>query len=273
MKKLMFMMLVLVAAEVRAELYTVGVGSLNLRSEPNYRNDKNIIDSLGEGTQLEFLEEAGDYVKVRVRDGQTQAGKTGYVWKDHIEALTGYDGINEGNDAVNAGQPQMPLCAMSTFRISSGYGMRTHPITKRRRLHSGCDLAVPKGSLVRAAAAGKVKRAGRNGGYGNTIDIEHKGELKDLKGVVRSSRGYTTRYAHLWKILVKAGQSVEKGQVIGKVDSTGSSTGHHLHFEIALPYKNRQNTGGRVDPKQFVNLQDGKAACPDNSSRPTSVSQ
>lgn len=106
-------------------------------------------------------------------------------------------------------------------RISSKPGMRRHPILKKRKFHAGWDYAAPKGTPVKAAAKGKVNFAGNAGAYGKLIKITH-------------GEGYETRYAHLSKILVKAGQEVSAGQHIGNVGSTGRSTGPHLHFEKRL---------------------------------------
>lgn len=111
-----------------------------------------------------------------------------------------------------------PLRAPQT----SGFGMRTHPISGTARLHAGIDLGAPTGTPIGAAAAGVVVRAGVMGGYGNTVDIRH-------------ADGTTTRYAHQSRILVRAGQRVVAGQTIGLVGSTGVSTGPHLHFEVRTP--------------------------------------
>ncbi|MBX3018761.1 MAG: M23 family metallopeptidase [Bdellovibrionaceae bacterium] len=103
-------------------------------------------------------------------------------------------------------------------RITSKQGMRRHPILKRMKYHSGTDIAAPKGTPVKAAAAGTVTKSGWSGGYGILVQLRHAG-------------GVVTRYAHLSKTLVRKGQSVGQGTVIGRVGSTGRSTGPHLHFE------------------------------------------
>lgn len=119
-------------------------------------------------------------------------------------------------------------------RLSSGYGWRVHPIKKVRKFHNGLDIANSSGTPIRAAAAGKVIKAasGWNGGYGTSIKIDH-------------GNGYVTHYAHLSSLSVKVGQTVSAGQVIGRMGSTGSSTGSHLHFEI---YKN----GKTVNPLDYL---------------------
>lgn len=104
--------------------------------------------------------------------------------------------------------------------ISSAFGWRIHPITGDSRLHSGTDLAAPLGTPVLAAYAGRVAIADFLGGYGLAVAMDHN------KGTQQ------TLYAHLSEIFVKPGEWVEQGMVIGRVGSTGFSTGPHLHFEF-----------------------------------------
>lgn len=106
-------------------------------------------------------------------------------------------------------------------RVSSDYGMRLHPILRTQRMHTGIDIAAPRGVDIVAADFGKVILADWMGGYGRTIIIDH-------------GQGVSTLYAHQNDLLVKQGDNVTKGQVIGKVGSTGQSTGPHLHFEVRL---------------------------------------
>jgi murein DD-endopeptidase MepM/ murein hydrolase activator NlpD len=108
---------------------------------------------------------------------------------------------------------------VSGKRISSLYGYRIHPITGRRLFHEGLDIAAAYGNGVYAYTDGRVVQAGWNGGYGNSILIDH-------------GNGLRTRYGHLSKISVRVGQRVSTGQRIGSVGSSGSSTGPHLHFEV-----------------------------------------
>jgi murein DD-endopeptidase MepM/ murein hydrolase activator NlpD len=105
--------------------------------------------------------------------------------------------------------------------LKSSFGMRYHPILGYKRMHSGIDIIAPSGTLVKAADGGEIIQAGYDGGYGNSIMVYHGG-------------GFATWYAHLSRILVSAGQTVERGQVIGLVGSTGMSTGPHLHFEVRI---------------------------------------
>ncbi|MGB3166289.1 MAG: peptidoglycan DD-metalloendopeptidase family protein [Alteraurantiacibacter sp.] len=131
-------------------------------------------------------------------------------------------------DAAGEGTMREGLIAPVPGAISSRYGMRRHPILGYRRMHSGVDFRGRSGTPIYAATDGTVNYSGRNGGYGNFVRIRHAG-------------GLSTGYAHMSRIAVRNGQSVERGQVIGYVGSTGLSTGPHLHYEM---YRN----GQKIDP-------------------------
>ncbi|MGE0465121.1 MAG: M23 family metallopeptidase [Steroidobacteraceae bacterium] len=103
--------------------------------------------------------------------------------------------------------------------ISSGFGRRVDPFTRRPALHAGIDFSAPHGTSILASAGGRVRRAGPFGAYGRTIEIDH-------------GDGLVTRYGHVYRILVRVGDTVLPGQAIATVGSTGRSTGPHLHFEI-----------------------------------------
>ena len=103
-------------------------------------------------------------------------------------------------------------------RISSKFGKRKHPIKKSVRHHEGVDLAAPKGAHVRAVQAGVVVFAGWYKGFGNLVTVMHGEETFSL-------------YGHLSEISTKAGTQIPAGSIIGRVGSTGNSTGNHLHFE------------------------------------------
>ena len=127
----------------------------------------------------------------------------------------------------------IPLKApMDYYYVSSKYGYRKDPITKKKRFHPGIDLAGTWHEDVQAPADGTVIFAGRNGGYGNLVKISHK-------------YGIVTAYGHLQKVLVRPGQKVTIGKIIGKMGSTGRSTGQHLHYEIYIDNKH-------VDPGIFI---------------------
>lgn len=111
----------------------------------------------------------------------------------------------------------------NNVRLTSGYGNRYHPLLHRRRMHTGVDWAAPRGTPILAAGNGVIEEAGRKGQYGNYIRIRH-------------ANGYQTAYGHLSRIApgVVQGVKVSQGQVIGKVGSTGLSSGPHLHFEVLV---------------------------------------
>lgn len=117
------------------------------------------------------------------------------------------------------------------FRISSSFGYRIHPITGKKKLHTGTDIAAPKGTKVMAAGNGEVIVAKYYGGYGNTVIIDHNGKW--------------TLYGHMSKISVKEGQIVKTGQKLGEVGSTGNSTGNHLHYEVRI-------NSEAVDPMKYT---------------------
>ncbi len=110
-----------------------------------------------------------------------------------------------------------PLPAV--FPVTSGFGMRVHPISGLASFHQGIDLGAPTGTPVRAAYSGQVVASGYAGGYGKAVVLAHDDSRR-------------TRYAHLSEIHVSEGDWVNQGDVIGAVGSTGNSTGPHLHFEF-----------------------------------------
>lgn len=116
--------------------------------------------------------------------------------------------------------------------ITSRFGNRTDPFFGRLALHAGIDFRAATGTEIRSTGAGTVVVAGRNGGYGNMVEIDH-------------GNGLTTRYAHLSRVLVKVGDHIEASTTIGLSGTTGRSTGPHLHYEV------RRN-GKAIDPMRFL---------------------
>jgi murein DD-endopeptidase MepM/ murein hydrolase activator NlpD len=115
---------------------------------------------------------------------------------------------------------------------TSGFGMRADPFIRAPAMHTGLDIRADTGEPARATAAGTVTMAGWNGGYGKMVEVDH-------------GNGFATRYAHLSAIDVEVGQAVRIGQVVGRVGSTGRSTGPHLHYETRVD-------GDAVDPQKFL---------------------
>lgn len=118
------------------------------------------------------------------------------------------------------------------YTLTSSYGFRYDPFNGRGAAHAGLDMAGITGEPIMAAAAGKVVRAGRHGGYGLMVEIDH-------------GKGITTRYAHLSRIGARVGQQVTMGEKIGALGSTGRSTGPHLHYEVRID-------GKAVNPRPFL---------------------
>lgn len=148
----------------------------------------------------------------------------------------GIENLRTALDALQAARETstaLPLAApVASGSISSGFGVRSDPFLGKAAMHTGIDFVAEAGSAVRATAAGKVVFAGDNGTYGRMVEIDH-------------GNGLTTRYAHMSSILVGLGDAVTTGALVGRVGSTGRSTGPHLHYEL-------RRTGDAVDPARYL---------------------
>ncbi len=158
-----------------------------------------------------------------------QLARDAFDWQLHrINAARAQ--INRLTHTLSALPVRKPLDG--DIELSSGFGVRSDPFTGSPALHTGLDLHGDQGDPVRASADGTVTAAGWSGGYGRVVDIDH-------------GNGVSTRYAHLSAIEVRVGQSVKAGQLIGKIGSSGRSTGPHLHYETRI-------RGEAVDPHKFL---------------------
>ncbi|MGL4542423.1 MAG: M23 family metallopeptidase, partial [Polymorphobacter sp.] len=136
--------------------------------------------------------------------------------------------------ALEAALVSVPAFApVANYVLTSGFGYRYDPFNGGAAMHAGIDMAGSHGEPIYAAAAGVVGTAARSGGYGNLIEIDH-------------GRGLATRYGHLSKLLVEEGATVKQGQLIGRMGSTGRSTGTHLHYEVRID-------GRAVNPRPYLN--------------------
>ena len=125
-----------------------------------------------------------------------------------------------------------PVSNKDLSRIASGFGYRIDPVYKTTKFHAGLDFAAPQGTPIYATANGTVETAGNTGnGYGNHV-------------VINNGYGYETLFGHMYKVKVKPGQKVKRGEVIGWVGSTGKSTGPHCHYEV-------HRNGEPVDPVYY----------------------
>lgn len=180
--------------------------------------------------------------QVRAEEAAVQAIKAQKVFiEGQIESLQRTsDAIADllGDDAVDADTEGIASILithpMPEYEPGSEFGLRTHPILGTTRLHAGVDIGAPSGATIYAPADGLVVSAGARGGYGNATIIDH-------------GSGLATLYGHQSVIDVTAGQQVKRGDPIGRVGSTGLSTGPHLHFETRIG-------GTPVDPESIVDF-------------------
>ncbi|HYJ81843.1 MAG TPA: M23 family metallopeptidase [Allosphingosinicella sp.] len=148
-------------------------------------------------------------------------------FKALFHSWTKLDQLEQGTVAIPSTEP------VRGTSFTSGYGVRSDPFRGRAAMHAGIDLAGPIGTPIYATANAIVGRSEyNNGGYGNLVELEH-------------GHGIQTRYGHLSKSLVTAGQRVKRGDVIGLMGSTGRSTGSHLHYEVRID-------GKAVNPVPFL---------------------
>ena len=171
------------------------------------------------------------------RLGQTGEGgpfesvKADPTFKALFSSWKKLDTLQDGVIAVPSEKP------VRTAAFTSGFGVRSDPFAARAAMHPGIDLAGPIGTPIYATADGTVLRAGWNaGGYGNLVEIDH-------------GKGIATRYGHMSVVLVSAGQHITRGQQIGRMGSTGRSTGSHLHYEVRID-------GRPVNPIPFMKSTD-----------------
>lgn len=137
----------------------------------------------------------------------------------YLSAAAVLDQLNGLSSAMDHIPLTLPVTASAGFDRSSGFGARVDPFTGRYAFHPGIDFAGPWGSVVHATAPGTVVFAGNRGGYGNMVEIDH-------------GYGIHTRYGHLSAITVRVGARIGKGASVGRVGSTGRSTGPHVHYEV-----------------------------------------
>lgn len=212
-----------------------------------------------ESQQLAFVDTATNAAQARLKETQTLVRRLGLdpdrLMAQSGGAATGVGGpyIPANSDALKGAEPRfkdlylswkkltaleaalssIPAFApVANYALTSGFGVRYDPFNGGAAMHAGIDMAGSTGEPIYAAAAGVVGEAGRANGYGNLIELEH-------------GRGMATRYGHLSKILVKAGDTVKQGQLIGRMGSTGRSTGTHLHYEVRID-------GRAVNPRPYL---------------------
>ena len=179
------------------------------------------------------LKKLGFYPSSKASDGRggplEKAGNA--TFKALFNSWKKLDSLQDGVISVPADKP------VRTAAFTSGYGVRSDPFKGGAAMHAGIDLSGPLGTPIYATADGIVTTAGWNsGGYGNLIKVDH-------------GRGIETRYGHLSSIGVSPGQRITRGQIIGRMGSTGRSTGSHLHYEVRID-------GRAVNPVPFMKSTD-----------------
>lgn len=159
------------------------------------------------------------------------ATKSDPTFKALFNSWKKLDSLQDGVIAVPSDKP------VKTAEFTSSFGIRNDPFGRGAAMHAGIDLAGPHGTPIYATADGVVMESGfNNGGYGNLIKLDH-------------GRGIETRYGHLSGMLVRPGDRVKRGQMIGRMGSTGRSTGSHLHYEVRID-------GRAVNPIPFMRSTD-----------------
>ena len=211
-----------------------------------------------ESEQLAFVDKAAGAAEAKLRDTQALIRRLGLDPSRFVQSSDW-----NGTAQTGVGGPYIPVSAdaeprfkdlfmswkklsnlqaavtsipafmpVKDYRYTSSYGVRFDPFNGGAAMHAGLDMAGSMGEPVYASASGTVDKAGRLGGYGNMIELDH-------------GKGIDTRYGHLSAILVKPGQHVQQGQMIGRMGSTGRSTGTHLHFEVRVD-------GRAVNPRPYL---------------------
>lgn len=196
------------------------------------QNKKGMFHLTKPGDSLDGI--IGTYEKLGAKREQILASNN---WDEIITIKEdGAVGLDEGNMIwIPNARRSFPFLFRPVIwsRISSRFGFRKHPILGVRKFHDGFDMVAPMGAPVYASDKGIVVYAGWMGGYGNMIEIQHSKII--------------TRYGHLSKINVQIGQEVKRKQLIGRVGSTGLSTGAHLHFEVR-----RRGDGKLLNPRKYL---------------------
>ena len=159
-----------------------------------------------------------------------QLSKQLYVQSKSFDEV--WDLVKDKANMLSAIPAIQPVANRDLTRVASGYGMRIHPIYKTEKMHTGMDFTAPVGTEIHATGNGVVSKVEMDGrGYGNNVIINH-------------GYGYESLYGHMSRIVARPGQKIKRGDLIGYVGNSGSSTGPHLHYEV------RKN-GNPVNPVNF----------------------
>lgn len=245
-RKYLAMMALVFAGLIAAVVYLISLQNEQLLKQlalsNRLHNMKTIISQVDTSAMKEKftkidteLSNINDYLKARGIKPAVELPQGGETDNDIISDDEISDFYVKYLDHIGYDLSHTPLGMPYHGRITSTFGHRENPFGGSNvETHKGLDISGPLGSPVKAMAEGTVEFAGQRGGFGNCIMLKH-------------AHGFETLYGHLSKILVKVGDKIDIGQMIGKIGSTGRSTGPHLHYEI---HKN----GQQINPQSFLTL-------------------
>jgi len=213
---------------INRSLRTIETDQMN-RVESLADNAYETAEAIGDALESAGLKVDGDFDKTDV-GGPLVPVDSASMFDSKVKEL---DGALGRLDTLKKQVRLWPVANPArNWSVSSTFGVRKDPLLGTPALHSGMDFRAPMGAPIKATANGVVTKSGWNGGYGRMVEIDH-------------GNGFATRFAHMSKILVKEGDRIKIGDVVGQVGSSGRSTGPHLHYEI------RRN-GAAIDPLRFI---------------------
>ncbi len=206
----------------------------NAKQAAAFKEEKNVLISTAVSElneRSELIEKIMNTIGINLDEKKTEETRnSGGPFIPQSE--TGHDDLLYRADAYLKRIQYIPLGKPVQGTITSRFGKRKDPVNKKSGFHTGVDFRGKRGEKIYATADGIVQKAFENGGYGKYLRIGH-------------GNGYTTNFAHLQTFLVKKGDRVKRGQLIGLVGNTGRSTGPHLHYEIKLDKK-------PINPHKFM---------------------
>ena len=210
---------------VKLDLQVANLKLSNMEQAAAFRDEKetlisNAVSELNERSEL--IEKIVGSIGIKLPEKEKDEGNKGGIFIAQPDAER--DELIYKADKYLKAISYLPFGKPVNGKITSRFGKRRDPVNGKSAFHTGVDFKAPKGDKIYATADGLVKKAFRNGGYGNYVLLDH-------------GNGYTTSFSHMQAYLVKKGERVKRGQIIGLVGNTGRSTGPHLHYEVALNKK------------------------------------
>lgn len=220
--------------KLRLNLQVANLEFNNAKQAAAFKEEKDLLISTAVSElneRSELIEKIMSTIGINLENKKTEvAGNSGGPFIPQAE--TNQDDLLDKADTYLKKIQYIPLGRPVQGTVTSRFGKRKDPVNKKKGFHTGLDFRGKRGEKIYATADGTVKKAFKNGGYGKYILISH-------------GNGYTTSFAHMQTLLVKKGDRVKRGQLIGLVGNSGRSTGPHLHYEINLNKK-------PVDPDKFM---------------------